>query len=63
MKAVDQTRGGSAYSYEAKNYGRDKIYTTRLRIIEEKGFDYNKTPFRYSYFMEAYLGIILMQHK
>ena len=48
------------YSYYAKNYNKDKIYYTRLKLIEKLGIDMNKNSKRYSYYMNAYLGIILM---
>ena len=50
---------GSSYSYIAKNYDRDIIYNTRLRLMKNMKFNYNKSPQRYSYYMKAELGIIL----
>lgn len=48
------------YSYYAKNYSSDLIYQTRLRLIRDKNINVNKSAQMYSYYMAAYLGIILM---
>ena len=50
----------SEYSYYARNNEKDKIYQRRLHLIYKYDFDYNKTAQRYHYFMNAYLGIILI---
>jgi hypothetical protein len=47
------------YSYVAKNTEPDRIYLHRLELIDKMKFDYNKTARRYSYYMNAALGIIL----
>ena len=47
------------YSDYAKNYGKDLIYYTRLRLFDKLGIDYLKNPKLYSYYMTAYLNIIL----
>ncbi len=47
------------YSYYARNYEQDNIYYTRLMLIQRLNFDYNKSVQRYTYFMDAYLGITL----
>lgn len=49
------------YSYYEKNHGKDSIYYTRLRLIEKMGININKSAKMYSYYMDAYLGIILQQ--
>ena len=48
------------YSYSAKNTGRDAIYQTRLMLIEKLGINPKKSQAMYSYFMDAYLGVILI---
>lgn len=48
------------YSYYAKNTGKDEIYKTRLLLIEKHGININKNPKIYSYYVSAYLGIILL---
>lgn len=50
------------YSWIAKNEGKDLIYETRLRLIRKmklNPFGTRKQKL-YSYFMEAELGIILI---
>jgi hypothetical protein len=47
------------YSYYEKNYNQDNIYYVRLRLIEKMGINVNKSTKMYSYYMNAYLGIIL----
>ena len=49
----------SKYNYTAKNYGKDLIYYNRLMLIDKLNFDVKKTSERYSYYMTAYLGIVL----
>ena len=48
------------YSYTAKNNGKDIIYTTRLRLINQLDIDINKSGRLYTYYLEAYLGIIIL---
>jgi len=48
------------YNYIAKNEGRDLILQTRINLILKTKFNYKKTPNRYSYYMDALLGIILI---
>lgn len=50
------------YSWYAKNYGKDLIYQTRLRLAKKLGF----TPYNgrlstrlHFYLLEAELGVIL----
>lgn len=49
------------YSYLARNTGQDNIYKTRLRLMAKryKTFKISGNQKRYSYFMQAYLGIVL----
>ena len=48
------------YSYTAKNNGKDIIYTTRLRLINQLNIDTNKSGRIYTYYLEAYLGVIIL---
>lgn len=48
------------YSYTAKNLGQDLVYITRLRLIEKLKIDIYKSAKIYSYYMDAYMGIILL---
>jgi hypothetical protein len=47
------------YSYYAKNYERDLIYLTRLRLIGTHNINIHSSAKMYSYYMSAYLNIIL----
>ena len=47
------------YSSYAKNYEQDKIFYTRLRLIEKLNIDINKSAAIYTYYMNAHLGILL----
>ena len=48
------------YDYYSKNYNRDWIYSSRLRLIEKHNFNIHSSPAMYHYYMAAYLGIILI---
>lgn len=47
------------YSWVAKNKNADDIYINRLRLINLLNINVYKSPKLYSYYLEAYLGIIL----
>lgn len=47
------------YSYSAKNTDKDNIYATRLMLINKLNIDINKSAKIYSYYINAYLGILL----
>jgi hypothetical protein len=47
------------YSYQAKNTITDKIYATRLQLIDRLNIDINKNPNMYAYYMNAYLGRLI----
>lgn len=49
------------YSFYARNFGQDLIYQNRLRLIEKLKININKSSKLYNYYMEAYLGIILLR--
>jgi len=51
--------GKHMYNWKAKNSSCDLIYETRLRLVRKMKFNYKLTAKRYSYYMNAYLGIIL----
>lgn len=55
MKRVLQ----SNYSWYAINYGKDLIYQNRLRLIYRHKINIHSSPKMYSYYMDAYLGILL----
>lgn len=46
------------YDWLSKNYGKDLIYETRLKLAKKLKLKV-KTPKMYGYIMEAELGIIL----
>ena len=48
------------YSFRAKNFGKDLIYQNRLRLIDKLDINVNKNSRIYNYYMEAYLGIVLI---
>jgi hypothetical protein len=50
----------SQYSWYAKNYGKDNVYVTRLRLIREQNINIKSSPQMYAYYMAAYLGINLV---
>lgn len=50
----------SKYGWYAKNYGKDNIYTTRLRLCEKYNYNIHLSADFYSYIMAAKLGIILI---
>ena len=47
------------YSYSAKNSDKDLIFITRLKLIHKLKINPFKSSKMYSYFIDAYLGIIL----
>ena len=50
----------SKYSWSAKNFGKDLIYQTRLRIAERMGLTLeNMSDSVWSYVYDAHLGIVL----
>ena len=48
------------YSYRAKNTNKDKIYTTRLKLINQLNININNNSRMYNYYMDAELRIILI---
>lgn len=50
----------SKYSWSAKNYGKDLIYQTRLRLAEKMGLYKRDVGVElWSYLYDAYSGIVL----
>ncbi len=47
------------YSWNAKNFNKDNIFMTRLYLIEKLNINIYQSRQMYSYYMNAYLGIIL----
>lgn len=48
------------YDWLSKNYGKDLIYETRLKLARKLKINKQKSPKFYSYIMAAEIGIILM---
>jgi hypothetical protein len=55
---MEKSKRHSLYNWRAKNYGRDLIYQTRLRLAEKLKIK-SKTAKMYCYLLNAELGIIL----
>jgi hypothetical protein len=53
----------SKYSWIAKNTGRDNIYATRIKLIQDKNINVKNSTAMYIYYMKALLGIILLDYK
>jgi len=49
----------SRYSWLAKNYDKDFVYSNRLRLISKYNINIKSSSRMYTYYMDAYLGIIL----
>ena len=50
------------YSDYENNHHQDRIYYTRLELINKHKFNINSSGQFYSYYMSAYLGINLIQY-
>lgn len=48
------------YSQYAKNHNQDWIYWNRLKLIEKRNLNIYSSAKMYSYYMNAYLGILLI---